>query len=213
MDLPALRSCHAGVLSLVLLITCSGRGGGAEQPPGKEPPPPASQSGTTASQPSPQRASADDVRVLDPYIGRFRSKTFRDQESGKTLHYVVEYEWFDANRSIAKFTVSTVVDGTGKETINGQGFYGYDPFEERLYVFGAFTSGMSGFGSVGELDRRTHRRVTWARSRNPAGVTVYVRDAFEVVDQDTWKDVTSIREGETGEWKVVYTDTFTRIEE
>jgi hypothetical protein len=160
---------------------------------------------------SPQRATADDMHVFDPYIGRFRSKTFHDDASGKAFHYVVEYRWFGAQQSIVEFTVSTAVEG--KQTLNARGFYGYDPFNQRLYATAAFSSGVSGFGSVGEFDRKTRRRVTWARSRGPDGPTTYVRDAFEVVDENAWKDVTSVREGEQGEWRVVYEDTFTRIQE
>lgn len=162
---------------------------------------------------TPQSATRDDIHVFDPYIGRFRSKTLRDEPSGQALYYVAEYAWFDANRSIVKFTISVVNESSGDESINGQGFYGYDPFNERLYVLGAFTFGSTGFGCVGEFDRHTHRRVTWARSQGPDGATIHVRDAFQVVDGNTWKDVTSMKRGEGGEWQVVYEDTFTRIGE
>jgi hypothetical protein len=162
---------------------------------------------------APQHATPDDVRVFDPYIGRFKSEQQRDEESGKTFHYIAEYAWFDQKRSIVKFTISVVNEASGKQAVTAQGFYGYDPFEERLFVFGAFATGSSGFGSVGEFDRKTHRRVTWARSKAPDGATIHVRDAFEPVDSDTWKDVTSVRQGDDGPWKVVYQDTFTRIED
>lgn len=162
---------------------------------------------------APQRATPDDIHVFDPYVGRFTSKQLRDEESGKTFHYVAEYAWFDTNHAIVKFTISVVNEASGMQAITAQGFYGYDPFEERLYVFGAFTTGSSGFGSVGEFDRKTHRRVTWARSKAPDGTTIHVRDSFEIVDFDTWQDVTSIQQGDDGPWKVVYEDTFTRIRE
>lgn len=163
------------------------------------------------SETAPQHATPDDVHVFDPYIGRFESKQFRDEESGETFHYIAQYEWFDSKHSIVRFTISMVTESSKQESTIGQGFYGFDPFEERLYVFGAFASGSSGFGSVGEFDRKTHHRVTWARSKGPDGRTIHVRDSFELVDQDRWKNVTSIRAGDDDEWTVVYEDTFTRI--
>lgn len=205
----------AGRLALVTLVTLMASAGltprqSFGQASGAADPPPAPEQSAGSGGESPQHATADDMHVFDPYIGRFRSKTFEDEESGKTFHHVVEYRWFDALRSVVEFTVSTVV-GEDAERVNSRGFYGYDPFHEQLYVIAALTQGGSGFGTVGEFDRATRRRVTWARSRTPDGRTMHVRDAFEVVDENSWKDVTSVREGEEGEWRVVYRDTFTRI--
>ncbi len=168
---------------------------------------------TESSPAAPQHAVPDDIHVFDPYIGRFRSKQFHDDQTGAPFHYIAEYEWFDTNHSIVKFTISVVVETSGKQAIISQGFYGYDPFQERLHVFGAFTSGHTGYGSVGEFDRRNNRRVTWARSKAADGATIDIRDAAEMQDADTWKNVTRTRKGVDGDWKVVYEDTFTRIRE
>lgn len=157
-----------------------------------------------------QPAEADDMHVFDPYIGRFRSKTMRDEQRRTDVHYFVEYQWFDVNRSIVRFRVTTVYADDGSEVLNAEGFYGHDPFSGRLYAFAAFPWGASGFGAVGEFDRTSHRRATWARSMTADGVTL-VRDVFEVVDPDTWSDVTWVRAGADREWRIVYQDTFTRV--
>jgi len=157
-----------------------------------------------------QRATPEDIHVFDPYIGRFQSKTFHDDSTGRAYHFVVEYRWFDAAQRIVRFSVKTVVPDEGREIEGGVGFYGYDPFHERLYASAFFPNGTTGFGGVSEFDRRTHARVTLARSQNPDGAFIEVRDAFEVIDADTWKNTTSVsRDG--GEWKVVYEDTFRRL--
>ena len=137
--------------------------------------------------------------------------TMHDEAVGKDFHYIVEYSWFDTAHTIVKFTVSTLYVGDERASVNADGFYGYDPFNQRLYTFGAFASGMTGFGAVGSFDRGTGKRITWARSQGPDGVTTYVRDSFESVDADTWTDVTSIWRSDGDGWRVVYRDTFTRI--
>lgn len=160
---------------------------------------------------APQHAVPEDIHVFDPYIGRFQSKKMYDPDLGKELHYIVEYAWFDAGQSIVRFMVSAEYVGDDEASVNAQGYYGFDPFHRRLYTIGFFAAGSTGFGAVGEFDRATGRRVTWARSKGPDGATVYVRDAFEVIDADSWSDVTAIRGGDDTDWHVVYRDTFTRI--
>jgi len=158
---------------------------------------------------TPQAATAKDMQVFEPYIGRFRSRAFHDDDRGLDLHYFVEYRWVDSAHSVVRFRVWTrYADGT--EVPGAEGYYGYDPFHDRLYVLGVF-AGTTGFGAVGEFDPSTRRRVTWARSWGADGVTTYVRDAFEVVDGDRFNDVTLVRRGEDGPWQVVYRDTFTRV--
>jgi hypothetical protein len=116
------------------------------------------------------------------------------------VHYVVEYAWFDDTRSIVRFTVIAVREATAREAPITEGFYGFDPFHGRLYTFAAFTWDATGWGTVGESDHQTSRRVTFARSRGPDGVTTWVRDAFENIDRDSWRNVTSIRQGDEASW-------------
>jgi hypothetical protein len=175
--------------------------------------PPAATPATTpaADRDTFQIATSEDMRVFDPYIGRFQSKTFTDDTGGTSFHYVVEYAWFDSGHRIVRFTVKTVLPDAGREIPGGEGFYGFDPFNARLYAFGFFPGGVTGFGAVAEFDLETHRRVTRARSQGPDGVATEVRDEFEVVDADTWKNRTSVRRA-GGEWQVVYEDTFKRVD-
>jgi hypothetical protein len=157
-----------------------------------------------------QPAQASDMQLFEPYIGTFQSRSFHDDEQNKDFHYLVEYRWFDAGHSIVKFSVRTVVPVDGKDVVNGEGYYGYDAFAGRLYAYAFFTAGMSGFGGVSEFDPKTHRRVTRAHSLGADGHATEVRDEFELVDAQTWKNTTYVsREG--GPWQQVYSDTFTRL--
>lgn len=166
---------------------------------------------TTRYDAVPQRAAADDMRIMAPYIGEFRSAT-HTFDDGKTEHYfVVKYEWFDRARTIVRFTISMVIPSQGRTLVNSEGFYGFDPFLERLYVFGAFTHGTSGWGSICEFNHDTGARTVCAKSKSADGVATHVRDAFEVVDDNTWKNKTRVREGERGEWQLVYEGTYTRV--
>ena len=158
-----------------------------------------------------QHATPEDMHVFDPYIGRFAAAPFAEDVSGDTIHFEVEYAWFDGARTIVKLTVARVRDRDGAATPLTEGFYGYDPFHERIYAVAAFTWGETGFGTVGEFDRTTHRRVTRARSRDANGVTTEVRDAFEIVGADAWRNVTSVRSGDETAWRVVTDEVFTRI--
>ena len=74
-------------------------------------------------------------------------------DDGKTEHFfTVSYQWFDQKKSIVKYAVATVIPSQNRTIVNSEGFYGFDPFNDRLYVLGAFRNGMSGFGSVGVFD-------------------------------------------------------------
>ncbi len=196
-----------GILFVAATPSIWGRAGSSPEPTVAETPQ------QSESNPPPQHAVPDDIHIFDPYIGRFRSMQFHDDKTGTPFHYIAEYAWFDRNHSIVQFTISVVNETSGKQATTAQGFYGYDPFQERLHVFGAFTSGRTGYGSVGEFDRENNRRVTWVRSKAADGATIDVRDSAQMQDADTWKSVTKTRKGADGDWKVVYEDTFTRIRE
>ena len=44
------------------------------------------------------------------------------------------------------------------------------------------------------------------------GVVTYVRDGFQLVDADRWRNTTRIKAGDDSAWKVVSEDVYTRIE-
>jgi hypothetical protein len=161
---------------------------------------------------SPQHATADDLRLFDRYIGSFRSQVNKFDDGTTEYFNKIVYTWFDHDKTIVKFTVATVIPSLDRVIVTAEGFYGYDPFDKRLYVFGAFTNGTTGWGSIGEFDRDTGVRVVWAQSVNADGVVTHVRDAFEPIDTDSWRNRTSIRLGDETDWNLVYEETFTRDE-
>jgi hypothetical protein len=197
----------AGMMPVVLLFACGNPEGGR---PGTSADSVAMPAGW--SEAGSRTATADDIHIFDPYIGRFRTKPATTQTSGSGSHFEVEYAWFDAAHSIVKFTVTSVAEATNAPTILTEGFYGFDPFHDQLYTFAAFSWSATGFGSVGEFDRSTGHRVTWARSRNPDGTTTWVRDTFDVIDADSWRNVTSVRQSPQDEWNVVNDEVYVRID-
>jgi hypothetical protein len=159
----------------------------------------------------PQRASADDLHVFDPYIGRFRGATQRDEASGREFYFTVEYAWFGAGQRVVRYRVAVTVVNEPDERILSEGYYGYDPFNERLYVLGVFASGVTGFGAIGEFDRATHHKSTWACQIDSAGNRSFVRDSTEVINADSWRNVTRVRQGPAGDWVVVTDEIMTRM--
>lgn len=161
----------------------------------------------------PQAAIAEDMKIFEPYIGAFRSSTHLFDDGKTEHHFIVSYEWFDQKKSIVKYVVSTVIPSQDRTILNSEGFYGFDPFDNRLYVLGAFRNGMTGFGSVGVFDHESGARETWAKSKGADGGVTYVRDGFQLIDADRWRNTTRIKIGDAGEWKVVSEDVYTRIRE
>jgi hypothetical protein len=160
--------------------------------------------------PPPQPSVADDIHVFDPYIGTFRTGLQHDSVTGRSWYFTVTYEWFDTPRSIVRYTVTMVEPDSTRSTVLSTGFYGYDGFGRRLFVFGAFRAGQVGFGSVERFDRQTFARTTWAQSMQPDGTVQYVRDHFEVIDADSWHNWTEVHSGD-GAWRTVVDEIFTRV--
>lgn len=161
---------------------------------------------------SPQAASVEDMRIMVPYVGTFRSVDHTFDDSEIAYHFEVDYEWFDASQTIVKWTVTMVIPEQERRIVNGQGFYGFDAFEQRLYVFGAFSRGVSGWGALGSFDHDSGAREVWARSRDAEGVDTFVRDRFEVLDENRWRNETWLRIGSEAEWRKVYEGVYTRVE-
>ncbi|MEZ5921287.1 MAG: hypothetical protein R3C60_08025 [Parvularculaceae bacterium] len=158
----------------------------------------------------PQGASPADMRIFEPYIGTFKSSTNKFDDGKTDYYFTLDYHWYDKQKTIVKYTVSMVIPSQDRTIVNSEGFYGYDAFNERLYVFGAFTRGMTGWGSVGRFDHETGARETWAKSKDEQGVT-YVRDTFTLDGDSGWKNKTYLRINDETEWKVVHEDSYTRI--
>jgi len=161
----------------------------------------------------PQPASPADMKIFEPYIGTFRSENKRFDDSEIEYHFTVSYHWFDQAKTIVKYVVAMEIPVQNRTIINSEGFYGYDPFNENLYVFGAFKRGMTGWGTVGKFDHETGARETWARSMDPDGVVTHVRDTFQRIDADHWANRTFIRSGDDTEWNLVVEDDYSRVTE
>jgi len=161
---------------------------------------------------SPQAATPEDMRIFEPYIGSFRSESKPFDNSEVEYHFTISYQWFDKPKSIVKYVVAMEIPAQERTLVLSEGFYGYDPFNQQLYVFGAFTRGQSGWGTVGLFDHANGRRETWARSMTPDGKVVHVRDTFERLDDNHWNNKTYVRQGEEPDWKVVSEDHYTRVQ-
>jgi len=159
-----------------------------------------------------QAASAGDMRIMEPYIGEFRSVTHVFDDGKTEYHHLVKYQWFDRPKSIVKFTISMAIPAQQRVITTAEGFYGFDSIEDRLYVFGAFNDGTSGSGTICKFDHAKGSRTVCARSMNPDGSVTHVQDSFEVVDSDTWKNETRARQGGAGEWQLVYQGVYTRVD-
>ena len=158
-----------------------------------------------------QKADADDIHIFDPYIGKFRSNTSHNDQIDKDIHFIVEYSWFDQQKTIVKFRLTFVIEEDNKELPNAEGFYWVDPFENRIRHMAAYNFGMSASGGILEFDRDANTRSTRVRSKGPDGVVTNVRDMFEIIDENSWKNTTFIKRDE-GEWEQAFSDIYTRIE-
>lgn len=168
--------------------------------------------GFTAFGGEPQAATPADMQIMQSYIGTFRSKDYTFDDSEVNYHFEVAYEWFDSAQTIVKWTVTMVIPEQQRRLVNGEGFYGYDAFEQQIYVFGAFTRGVSGWGAMAQFDGDSGAREIWARSRDAEGVDTFVRDHFELLDQDRWRNETWLRTGTETEWKKVHEGVYTRVD-
>jgi len=165
----------------------------------------------TAQAEAPPPATAEDMRIMDRYVGLFRSATQVFDDGRTEYHHLLRYEWFDRGETIVKFTISMAIPSQDRVLTTGEGFYGYDAVEKRIYVFGAFSHGASGWGTLCELDHATGARTVCARTSEPDGSFTHVRDSFEIVDADTWKNTTRARKSEDDDWAVVYEGRYTRV--
>lgn len=159
---------------------------------------------------SPQSAIIEDTKIFTPYIGSFRSPKKLFDNSDTEYYFKISYDWFDKDKTIVKFKVELIIPSQKRTILNAEGFYGFDPSKKQIYVFGAFTRGMTGWGSLGEFNHRTGARTVWARSENDDGVVTYVRDGFEIIDENSWKNTTQICQSNDPEWKLANEDIYTR---
>ena len=164
-----------------------------------------------ASAEEPQAAAAADMRIMERYIGEFRSPTHLFDDGKTKHHHLVKYQWFDRAKTIVKFTISMSIPSQDRVLTTAEGFYGYDSVARQLYVFGAFSHGTSGRGTICAFDHATGARTVCALSMEPDGSLTHVRDSFEIVDGDSWKNSTRIRKGDSADWQLVHEGVYRRV--
>jgi hypothetical protein len=162
---------------------------------------------------SPQPATIDDTRIFARSAGEFRSATQKFDDGVTEYYFTVKYDWFDRNRTIMRVVVSMTVPSQGRTITSLEGFYGYDPFLQQLYVFGAFSDGTTGWGAMGAFDHESGARAVWAVQQGPDGVITHVRDEFALVSENVWKNRTRICTEDTGAWRLASEGTYTRVSE
>lgn len=159
-----------------------------------------------------QSASVDDMAFLDAYIGDFRSETHVAQGSGKEYFFTISYEWYNSAKTVIKWTIDTHIPADDVVRRNGEGFYAFDPFENRIMVTGFFPARpVTSKGWLSEFDPETGERVVRVVAMSPDGQVTQVRDTFWVIDEDTWGNATFISV-DGGDWQALPQGTYTRIE-
>lgn len=167
-----------------------------------------------ADESAPQRATAADMQMLfAPIIGVFRSPDYLYDDGKTEHHFRISYEWFNPEKTVVKFTVVTVIPSLSRTITSSEGFYWFDPVRRRIAVFGAFARGTIGTGAIGQFDHMSRKHSIWATTTEADGTVTHVRDAFEVIDGNSWRNVTTVRSGDDEEWKVVHEGTYNRVQE
>ena len=159
-----------------------------------------------------QSASVEDMAFFDAYIGNFRSETHTAQGSGKEFFFTIRYEWYNTAKSVIKWTIDTHIPADDIVRRNGEGFYAFDPFENRIQVIGFFPSRpVNSKGWVSDFDPDTGERVIRVIAMSPDGQVTQVRDTFWLIDEDTWGNATYISV-DGGDWQALPQGTYSRIE-
>ena len=158
-----------------------------------------------------QSATVDDMALFSPYIGRFRSED-KTSDEGTIFFYEIHYGWYDRGHTIVSYELTLVVPSQDRRVGIGDGYYYFDRVNNRIGVFGVFPDGRTGLGAMGEFERDTGTRTVWVTGIGRDGVQTQVRDYFEVIDENSWRNATHIRQGEE-DWRQIGSDIYTRIEE
>ncbi len=158
-----------------------------------------------------QSASVEDMAFLDAYVGNFRSQTYTAEGSGKEYFFTIRYEWYNTARTVMKWTIDMHVPVDGIVRRNGEGFYAFDPFENRIMVIGFFPGRpVTGKGWISEFDVATGDRAVRIMAMTPDGRVTQIRDTFRIIDEDTWANATYVSM-DGGQWQALPPGTYTRI--
>ncbi len=153
------------------------------------------------------------MALFEPYIGTFRSQSYFAEGSGKEFFFTIKYEWYNPVKTVIKWTIDTHIPADEVVRRNGEGFYAFDPFEDRIMVTGFFPGRpVVGKGWVSDFNVETSERVIRIIAKNPEGQTTQVRDTFWVIDENSWGNATFISI-DGGEWQALPQGVYTRVED
>ena len=155
-------------------------------------------------------STRDDMNAFAAYVGEFHSnrETFDDGET--EYYFALRYEWYDDAKTTLKYSVAMVIPGQDREVIQSEGFYGYDPFDERIYVAGGFKRLGLSFAVLEHSDPVKRQRRMLGRIQRPDGTITLVSDQFQWLDGDTFRNRAFTCTTESREWTKVYEGTYTR---
>lgn len=157
-----------------------------------------------------QAATRDDMQLFAPYIGTFRGPSYQASDDGREFYFTIDYQWYDRDERIVKYQLTTEFPESGESRPLGEGFYMFDATTHRIQVVGAFVDGRSGSGFMTPFDVESGAREVRVLGRAPDGTVSDVRDTFQRIDEDHWRNVTFIL-GPDGEWNKVHEAVYERV--
>lgn len=160
----------------------------------------------------PMSARVADMALFEPYIGRFRSGEFANPANDTRFYFTVDYDWYDRGRTIVSYRLEQIFPESGERRIIGDGYYYFDRVHDRIGVFGVFPDGRSGVGTMGRFNRDDHSRTVWIIGTSPNQPPLQVRDRFEIIDENSWRNITHVRPvGSDADWREVSNGIYTRL--
>jgi len=155
-------------------------------------------------------ATADDTAFFESYVGEFHSDRLTFDDSDTEYYFSLRYDWVDPARTTLKYSVTMVIPDQGREVLNSEGYYGFDPFEQRIFIASAFKRLGLSLAVLEHSDPDAGERRMLGRIQRPDGNVTLVSDQFEWIDDNTFQNRAYTCTTETGEWTQVYEGVYTR---
>jgi hypothetical protein len=156
-------------------------------------------------------ATRQDAAFFDSYVGEFHSDRLTFDDGETEYYFALRYDWFDEGRTTLEYSASMVIPGQDRKVLRSKGFYGYDPFGERIYVAGASRQFGLSFAVLEHSDPGAGERRMLGRLQRPDGNVTLVSDQFEWIDADTFRNRAFVCTSESADWSKVYEGVYTRI--
>ena len=158
-------------------------------------------------------ATADDIGLFGSYVGEFHSDRLTFDDGETEYFFSLRYEWFDPAKTTLKYSVTMVIPEQDREILNSEGYYGFDPFEKRIFVVSAFKRMGVSLAVLEHSDPDAGERRMLGRIQRPGGNVTLVSDQFEWIDDDSFQNRAFTCTTESGEWTQVYEGIYTRQSE